>query len=317
MDIFPTQSKGSVAIFGGIIMKFGVYFYPWYNEQRWREAPRKHTPLMGEYDSKDSKVIRWQMDLIKACGLDYVVFEIVPSTDWCFSTIVDTIERSIHHLESRGLEWSFLVDTSILPDRENELYHLESLVAYIESRGWASGLTEAPGGKKLLFCYAPLPDAAREIVKRFENYEFRFPIWLPHWDMPDSEFVLPVHKPYAEEAKNRGLSIYDSLVPMGYIGFWEDSNGKTVYDGFSPVSPGYDDTLLGRDPQLAPRLPHEGGHTFVLQMRRALENNPENILVYSWNEYFETTNIEPTREYGTLYVDLVRDLIDKAKKIFL
>ena len=49
------------------------------------------------------------------------------------------------------------------------------------------------------------------------------------------------------------------------------------------------------------------------QFRSAVTLGAEHILVYSWNEYFEGTNIEPTVEFGDTYVDLLGDLISTWK----
>ncbi len=39
-------------------VQFGIYYYPWYNKQRWAEAPRICTPTLGEYDSTDPAVVK-------------------------------------------------------------------------------------------------------------------------------------------------------------------------------------------------------------------------------------------------------------------
>lgn len=49
------------------------------------------------------------------------------------------------------------------------------------------------------------------------------------------------------------------------------------------------------------------------QFRSAVTLGAKHILVYSWNEYFEGTNIESTVEFGNTYVDLLRDLISTWK----
>ncbi len=295
-------------------MKFGIYFYPWYNRQRWREAPRQHTPLIGEYDSTSSSVIKWQMDLIEWCGFDYVVFEIVPLVDWCFETVIKAIEGAVSDLKSRGLGWSFLIDAKSLPEEVSPLGQMTALVESIETNGWDDGLEAGPSGKPLLFAFAPLPIHAEGLLERFSRYEFRFPIWLPHWGEPDDVFLNPIHRPFAEEATRQGVTIFDSLVAKGYVSFWQSTEQSRSYDGFCSVIPGYDDALLKRTPQLASQVAHEGGDTLVQQFQRAFEENADHVLVYGWNEYFETTNIEPTQEYGMLYAGLAQRLIDEARQ---
>jgi hypothetical protein len=77
--------------------------------------------------------------------------------------------------------------------------------------------------------------------------------------------------------------------------------------------PGYFDKLLKRNPQLAPEVDRKNGLTLIRQFQAAMETRPGHILVYSWNEYFEGTAIEPTTEFDLTYVQIVRDLIGGAR----
>lgn len=81
--------------------------------------------------------------------------------------------------------------------------------------------------------------------------------------------------------------------------FWSPSPQPLV-NGVVPVVPGYGDSHLGRPmPMEHPR--HEG-QMYHDQWQRALALRPELIVVYSWNEYFEQTAIEPTDTWGDRYV---------------
>lgn len=80
-------------------------------------------------------------------------------------------------------------------------------------------------------------------------------------------------------------------------------------NNFCSVIPGYNDLALQRKPQLAPVVPRDGGKTLVSQFAVANALNAEHILLYSFNEFFEGTNIEPTLEYGDFYVELTKELV--------
>jgi len=145
------------------------------------------------------------------------------------------------------------------------------------------------------------------------TYDIRFPITLPHWGEADGEFDLPCYDAYANFARAGGRSIFEALVPLGYMAFWEIEVSPRSFDGFCAVLPGYDDSLLKRNPQLAARVDPQSGDTFVRQFERALSNAPQHVIVYGWNEYFETSEIEPTKENGTLYLELAREMIGKVR----
>ena len=65
------------------------------------------------------------------------------------------------------------------------------------------------------------------------------------------------------------------------------------------VLPGYDDRKI-RTPGLC--LPRENGGCYDRTWRAALSSQPEWILVTSWNEWFEGSEIEPSLEFGSDYL---------------
>jgi hypothetical protein len=293
-------------------MKLGVYFYPWYHKKKWDEAPMPHHSLKGLYDSRDPEILTWQMDLIQWCGFDYVVFEFVPLKDWNFEPSVTAIEEAISCLRDRNMKWAFMLDGAVLPPSDVRIHDIEAMIRYIENRKWASGLIIGKSGRPLWLSYAPLPDEAAHLQREFHAYELRFPVWLPHWDEPDGQFALPAFRDFGAEAKANNLTVFDSLVQRHYIAFWESSYTPRNFDGFCSVMPGYSDMLLKRDPQLAPEVERQNGVTLTSQFRSAVGTRPDHILLYSWNEYFEGTEIEPTLEYDVTYAQIVRDLIGEA-----
>ena len=82
---------------------------------------------------------------------------------------------------------------------------------------------------------------------------------------------------------------------------------------FQTVMPAYDDrTLRGG---LGYRIPSRiaGSSTYDRTWRIALSNHPDYVLVTTWNEFFEGTAIEPTREYGDVYLDATRRWSDRLR----
>jgi hypothetical protein len=83
----------------------------------------------------------------------------------------------------------------------------------------------------------------------------------------------------------------------------EDTVGRRIWVG--TVSPGYDDThiLDGRVPRVTPRA---NGDYYKGQWKAAFDNRADWIVITSWNEYLENTEIEATRLYGDLYLRLTK-----------
>lgn len=63
------------------------------------------------------------------------------------------------------------------------------------------------------------------------------------------------------------------------------------------VIPGYDDSKLGR-PEPRPITDRHGGETYRALWEEAIAARPDWVLVTSWNEWHEGSEIEPSRENG-------------------
>ncbi len=295
-------------------MEFGIYFYPWYHQKKWDESTVPHRPLKGLYDSRDPEILTWQIDLIQWCGFDYVVFEFVPLKDWNFEHCAMAIEEAVSRLRDRNMKWAFMIDSGVIPLSDNRIDGIEAMIRYIENRNWTDALIKGKSGKPLCLSFSPQLDEAAHVQQEFEAYAWRFPVWLPHWGEPDVQLASAAFRSFVTEARANGISVFDSLVKRHYIAFWESADAPHNFDGFCSVMPGYSDMLLKRNPQLAPEVDRQNGVTFTRQFRSAVETRPDHILVYSWNEYFEGTNIEPTLEYDFTYAQIVRDLIDETRQ---
>jgi hypothetical protein len=81
--------------------------------------------------------------------------------------------------------------------------------------------------------------------------------------------------------------------------FWSPTPPPLI-NGIVPITPGYSDTHLGRPEAM--EHPRNNGQTYHEQWQQALALRPEFIIVYSWNEHFERTAIEPTVVWGEQYV---------------
>jgi len=76
------------------------------------------------------------------------------------------------------------------------------------------------------------------------------------------------------------------------------------------VIPGYDDTKI-RKPGLA--VKRYDGELYRVQWQEAVKSNPHWILITSFNEWHEGSEIEPSLEYGRQYVDLTAEYAKSFK----
>ncbi|MGQ9628628.1 MAG: endo-1,3-alpha-glucanase family glycosylhydrolase [Anaerolineae bacterium] len=77
------------------------------------------------------------------------------------------------------------------------------------------------------------------------------------------------------------------------------------------VMPGYNDLLTGREDAFVRE--REGGKFYRQCWKAALESGADWVLITSWNEWVEGSQIEPSVSYGDLYLQLTREWAARFK----
>jgi len=95
---------------------------------------------------------------------------------------------------------------------------------------------------------------------------------------------------------------------------WGGALGLRVA-GCAALGPGYDHSAVrGRRPLVVPR---EGGEFYRRNWERLLALNPERrpwlVMVETWNEFHEGTDVAESREYGRRYIDLTREYANRFR----
>jgi hypothetical protein len=76
---------------------------------------------------------------------------------------------------------------------------------------------------------------------------------------------------------------------------------------FATITPAYDDRANRKQQGFTIPADTPLGSTFDRGWRLALELDADYFLLSTWNEFYEGSGIEPSREYGTRFVDAVSD----------
>lgn len=105
------------------------------------------------------------------------------------------------------------------------------------------------------------------------------------------------------ESFTRRLNDHMSLVARA----WAAIHGgpRRIYAA-TPI-PGYDDRHIPGRPSYW-HFPREDGALYRRQWGSATDVGADQAIVISFNEWLETTNIEPNTEWGMDYLDLTRQL---------
>jgi hypothetical protein len=252
----------------------GVHYFAWYQsvQGQWGngatfvsgDAPR---PALGPYESADTDVIDTHIRQIVDAGFDFVILQVVPQTPWNWTNAHTFFKRVAGH----PLKVAVMLDG------------LYTAPAHVKAE-WVEKAKAEFTGYTNYFMYHDRP-----LVMLFAsrvNFTVTGPVmrniyWSPSYG-PGANAFNP-----------------DSILHPHDWPFWAPTPQPLV-NGVVPVIPGYVDSHLERpDPMVHPR---DGGRMYHEQWQHALRQRPELIIVYSWNEYFEQTAIEPTNTWGDTYL---------------
>ena len=252
----------------------GVHYFTWYRMRNgaWGndvtavpgEAPH---PAMGQYASDEAGVMRRHIGQMAALGIDFVIVHINSQSPGSWAN-ARTLFRL---LPGSGLEAAVLLDGLNTESRASKAMWVAQAREEFSRR---PGYLSVYGQPLIMVFSAPLDFTTPGVV-------LRNVYWNDRYDPGANTF-------------NRDLRLYPTDWP-----FWATSPQPLV-NGIVPVIPGYIDTQLGRSRTM--EHPRETGKLYQDQWRRALSLHPEFILIYSWNEYFERTAIEPTDAWGDAYL---------------
>jgi hypothetical protein len=314
-----------------------AFYYPWYGSP---EGPSAHwvhwqgvetdddglttgiensgnVPTLGPYDSLDPGVIDQHMRWAKDAGLDGLVV-----SWWGQGTHED---KAVPLLLDAALEHDLLISLYIerTPDdaigpraagaTADELLHLTGaygvhpaflrvrdrpvLFTYVRmnqqltNRGWDAVLTRlrAEGDAAPLLIGDRPPDPIRPRFDGWHTYD-------------------PMGQIFHERDRHDSLAAWAEHTFADWLAQGRDTDGITCIT----ICPGYDDRYF-RSPGVV--VPRDGGATYRTLWEKALEAEPDWILITSFNEWHETSEIEPSAEHGEVYLDITREMTARRRQL--
>jgi len=252
----------------------GVYYFAWYRQDngQWgngvtavpSDAPK---PALGWYRSDDGAVMDAHIAGMLTAGFDFVIVQVDAQSPDSWASA----HRFMGRVEGTALKVAVMVDglyTAPMTETSAAVEKARREFASHPNYLWLRG-------RPLLVLFSGRLDQEPPGVLLRNAY------WADRYE------------PGANTFNPDGL-----LLPHDWP-FWAPTP-QLLMNGVVPVAPGYSDTHLERD--TAMEHPRNNGQMYHEQWQRALALRPEFILVYSWNEHFEQTAIEPTDAWGDQYV---------------
>jgi hypothetical protein len=289
-----------------------AFYYPWYGNPktsgRWfhwqgpnneapRQSPTVNHPTLGLYDSHDPALIARHVAQAKAAGITALIVSwwgIDSFEDKALPTILDAAARAglrmTVYLESqRGGEAGAARDVEYL------------LRTYARHPAWLD-----VRGRPVLFLYL---QALRDVPARAwrkaagralligdvsPREREDFAAWAPSMD----GIHVYVLAPYVKGMTPAQMAAWaDRTYPA-----WRRLVGDRLF--CATVIPGFDDTRVPGRPQPRPTVERHDGGTYRALWEAAIRHDADWVLVTSFNEWHEGSEIEPSREHGDRYLRL-------------
>jgi hypothetical protein len=280
-------------------------------------------PILGPYDTEDRDVLRKHIEWAIKAGIDGFLFdwfaevgnEEKSHADKSLRAMLDLIGKMDVNLKISVLYDGYCWGRYSLDGIINQLKYLYD--TYHECGRWGK-----IDGKFAIFAYATLmshqPSDWVKIRRTLFQDGYNMTIIAGEafdgYPKKAPEVLNPKCGEIFEGVQYYNIGVIDDWTEEG-IRKWfylaKDFAERNDLFLALPVMPGFDGRVCHHPGRVVLR---QKGKFYRMSWRVAREYNPNWILICSWNEWGESTNIEPCREFGEEYLKLTKDLANNFKK---
>ena len=232
-------------------------------------------PIGGFYDMEDRKTFNRQIKEMRACGINFIVFD-----------DTNCVHVNDGQIDRRITTWFDYMDA--LPQKERLLLCIApggELNVHNNRQGWLESVNY------LYDQYANRPSYARLEGKPLFLWYIDKDIW-PEWT--DERWTI--RKAYAHHR------------PESKTGFsWGVRGVPSPDKECMPVMPGW------HRPDSPDSFPRENGDFYRRGWLEVLRHQPQYVLLASWNEHAEACSIEDNTDFGNQYRVLTTGYIAAAR----
>jgi Calcineurin-like phosphoesterase len=272
-----------------------AYYYLWFDPSSWNRAKTDY-PLLGRYSSDDTAVMRTQVQMAKAAGIDgfivswkstevnnrrlRLLIEVARAEDFHLALIYQGLDfdRNPQPADRVAAELRLFRDTFA----RDPVFHILGRPLLIWSGTWkfsrdqvAAAVAPIRADVQVLASEKDLDGYAR-IADLVEGNAY-------YWSSVD---------PTTDVAFAARLSAMGEAVHRRG-GLW-----------LAPFAPGFDARLIGGTRAVDRR----DGATLREEYGAAVRSSPDVLGLISWNEFSENTYVEPSERYGNRYLDVLSEL---------
>jgi hypothetical protein len=314
--------------------KVFTFYYPWYNSPNGPSTKWNHWlnvtensifvstnyPLHGAYDSNDENIIRSHMAIIKQAGIDGIIvswwgahgYEALPLDEIFkvaseFDIEVTIFYESVRNITQKQIIDEFLYIYETYPTNQAFMKNdgvpvvfVYALDAYQRTPEFWQGVrdaVESDYGEHIMI------GDARDVgyLKVFDG--FHLYIWMDE-DYPE------LFETCINNFEVGTSNLEDDVIFQKAL---DNEDLELIVKPFlTTVVPSFDARSWGRMDPLVERL---NGETYRNYWNVSHNLEPHSILITSWNEWHEGTEMEPSKEYGFSYIQMTKEYIEEYKGV--
>jgi hypothetical protein len=316
-----------------------TFYYPWYmtvehsgyctwNFGGWKYEERDdqcaqnknspHMPAGGLYDSLDPETVKRHLDESRRAGIDGWIF-----SWWGIEHETDSLEFVLSVIEEHDPGFKVAVYYEMIQGcrgwictetgRKSRINAVVKDFKYLEEKHFSHPSYLKVDGRPVAFIYIRAMLGGMTdwlaIMRRFEKEGMDYYLsadagftWLQPFVAIGFDQVHFYNQLYELLAWSPGLLKYGGFV-----------RGARLYgrDAAVTVIPGYDERLVPGRPGMV--LERKDGETYRKVWENAIAANPDWILITSFNEWYEGSEIEPSEEYGDKYLEMTAEYAARFK----
>lgn len=279
-----------------------AFYYPWYGTPsgpsgrwvHWDPAKRNFTdtPSLGPYDSRSPALLRQHIEWALTSGIDGFI-----SSWWGQNSFEDQAFRQLLKVaEEMGFQVTVYYETAA--NKEQVLRDFR----YLLDRYGSSPAFLKWQGKPVIFVYGrvtgdQIPLLDWDGVFSSLQTEGRNAVFIGDGLSEELAYFFDGIHTYnvAGQTSFQITALYRTAAALA------KKRGRLFA---ATVIPGYDDTI-NRKPGL--RVDRRNGALYRDLWQSALDVNPDWVLITSFNEWHEGTEIEPSQEYGEQYLGITAE----------
>ena len=303
---------------------FGIQYFLWYGEglgsSHWSDNPLgivSEHPVLGYYSSLKGNTINNHIDIFESMGIDFVILNLHINDYGANEVEFHSIVNFTEILNKRNSNLKYVIQLCIYTQNISEI---SNSIKFINNNFFVDKNYLYRDGQPLLFWFwSGAYDTNKVLINQLKEITV------------DNNNIAFSNRMVSKNEKNQTYGLFSGFSPFNPLDLsakdnWNLTWDQSYYDQFKDMkykiftlSPGYDDSKL-EDPERINNkhryVSRDNGDTYQLMFEHLLKlkKEPDFIIISTFNEYHENTNIEPTISYGDKYIELSRKFIKQYKE---